>query len=144
MGWGEVANAFVYTIDNERREVAGAPSAPVVSESSVKGRELEVSWRSLGTSSVSSNYGPIRYFTIEMREIEGDGGGGGGGGGLQLDLVNKKVSGWRSVVERYYVDSSEDSYKLKVSGNDGNGEWMMSFYGYFGGKYYIILINQTF
>lgn len=104
MGWGEPVLALVYTID--QRERPGAPSKPVISKSSVTDRELTLSW----SSGPLSNYGPIRYFKIEVMEV----------GSGKHGLVSR--SDWRTVVDRFYVESNEDSYMLRVGGVDANGE----------------------
>jgi len=111
MGWGEAASALVYTID--QRERPGPPSKPVISKSSVKATEMEISW----SSGPVSNYGPIRYFSVEIAEIRS----GGDQSGLSSgEVIN--VDGWRVVVDRFYVNADEDSYNLVVKGNDQNGK----------------------
>jgi len=119
MGWGEAATALVYTM--EQRERPGPPSKPVVSKSSVKGSEMEVSW----SGGPVSNYGPVRYFSVEVIEMRS---GGSGESGLTKGEV-ADVGGWRVVVDRFYVEAGEDSYRLVVKGNDRDG--MLKFVCFF-------------
>lgn len=62
IGWGEEAFALVYTID--KRDYPEPPSQPVISKSSIKSREMTLSW-----NRGSENYSPIRYYTIQYEQM---------------------------------------------------------------------------
>jgi len=108
LGWGEPAYTLVYTID--RRNRPDPPSQPVVSKSSIKPNEVTLSW-----NSGAENYSPIRYFTIEMKEIS------------SKDPGIIKESDWKTIVNKYFIDSNAkaDSYSLKIGGKDRNGSFII-------------------
>ena len=64
LGWGSEAKIIVYTIEGHRRSRPDSPNKPVIGKSSIKTNQLTINW-----NANSENYSPLRYFTIQINEI---------------------------------------------------------------------------
>lgn len=64
LGWGKTGFHYVYTTNS--REKPQPPSMPQISRSQIQSSQITFSW-----TPGQTNFGPLRYYTIQYRENEG-------------------------------------------------------------------------
>ncbi len=135
MGWGEPARTMVYTIDTYRRLRPDPPSRPSISKSSIKTTECTISW-----NTNSDNYSPIRYFTVQVKEIRKKRNSATflteylddrlrtdnlTAWSSQANENDEYLFNWRTIYVIKTSSSLNNNYRLTVRGKDKLGQYLL-------------------